>query len=89
MRIINRGQEMRRVISGLARDFNNEWRGGEGRKICARSTYFIRTHVQQTRKDYTKKIHYLSFAWPELRLNGVMFFLLLELFHSAPLLSLY
>ena len=57
--------------------------------------------VTNPKEDYTRKKSYLSVSWPGLRITGpsavssqwkfsnVVLFVILEPFHSAPLLSLY
>ena len=91
--------KMTRVISGVSMDFNKGWKG---RKIWSRWTHFICAHVLQTQKKITRrKKNYLSVSWSgsrikdlsavssQWRFSNVVLFVILEPFHSAPLLSLY
>ena len=89
------------VICVVFRDFNKRRRGGGGVKIFTWSTHFSCAHRHKPEKDHTKKTNYPLFAHPGLRLNGpsgvwsqwrfsnVVLFVILELFHSTPLLSLH
>ena len=89
---------MTRVISGVSMDFNKGWRGAKS--VLDQPILFA--HMCYTPgKVYTKKINYLSFASPGLRLNGpsavptqwrysnVVLSVILERFHSVPPLSSY
>lgn len=89
---------MTRVISGVSMDFNKGRRGGGAKSVLDQPIIFAHM-CYNPGKVYTKKVNYLSFASPGLRLNGpsavstqwrysnVVLSVILERFHSVPPLS--